>query len=119
MDSKLDSHLDQHDYFYQSLPESDNGQEDAADNLNTEQRYLVYEIRGIQKVMAIDDKYSLVTPAEWHARLAECRTRLRRLLEEEQNTIQGTIDLHCAGLIRCNTRFLELAAAIKQMEVAI
>jgi len=112
----LDRHLDEADSTYASYPESDN---EIVDTLSDEQRHLIYEIRGVQKIMAIDDKYDLVTPAEWHERLAECRTRLRALLEEEQNTIQGTIDLHCAGLIRCNTRFLEIASVLKQMEVAI
>ena len=39
-------------------------------------------------------------------------------LIHEQATIQGTIELHCKGLIKCNLRILDIEAELKQMEVA-
>jgi hypothetical protein len=113
MDSKLATYQDQQDSDYATYLQGE-----SAPTPQDERAYLTYEIRGIEKILATDDKYSLVTPAHWNERLTECRTRLRRLLEEEQATIQGTIDLHCAGLIRCNTRQIEIEAELAGMEVA-
>jgi len=93
--------------------------------LHEERRHLEYEISSIEKIMETDSKYDLVTPEHWNERLTECRTRMARIdillqrqkLIDEQAAIQGTIDLHCAGLIKCNTRYLEIAEELKQMEV--
>jgi hypothetical protein len=37
---------------------------------------------------------------------------------DEQAAIQGTIELHCKGLIKCNLRILDIEAELKQMEVS-
>jgi hypothetical protein len=118
MDHKLDRYLDQQDRDYVTATaylESDN---EIQTTPQDERTYLTWEIRGIEKILAIDDKYSLVTPAEWNDRLLECRLRLGRLLEQERKTLQGVIDLHCEGLIKCNTRILELEAEMAEMEVS-
>jgi len=116
MDSRLERYLDQQDSAYTAYLES------SIDNISTvsdRARQLTYEIRGIEKILAIDDKYSLVTPEHWHEQLRECRGRLKSLLIEEQASIQGTIDLHCQGLIKCNTRWLEIEAELKQVGEAL
>ena len=115
MDSKLERYLEQQDSEYATYLEGDTGEPASPD---TESRYLLYEIRGIEKILAIDDKYSLVTPEHWRERLRECRGRLKRLLLDEQASIQGVIDIHCQGLIKCNTRYLEIEAELRETEVA-
>ena len=68
-----------------------------------------------------------MTAEQWQERLTECRAQLVRIdkliarqkLIDEQGAIQGTIDLHCQGLIKCNTRILEIESELKQMEVAV
>jgi len=114
MDHSLARYQDQSDSEYATYLESDNGTEVTPQD---ERAYLQQEITGIEKIMTIDDKYSLVTPEEWHARLAECRTRLRRLLIEEQKTLQSTSQLHCEGLIKVHLRQLEIESDLRQLEV--
>jgi hypothetical protein len=112
MDSKLDRYLDQQDSVYATYLE-----DQSEGTIEDERTYLATEIRYIEKLLSSEDADTgFVTPTEWHGRLNECKTRLRNLLTAEQTTIQGTIDLHCAGLIKCNTRYLEIEAELKQLE---
>ena len=113
MDSKLATYLDQQDSDYAAYLHGED-----TPTPQDERTYLTYEIRGIEKILATDDKYSLVTPEHWYERLTECKARLGRLLVEERMTLQGTIDLHCQGLIRCNTRQIEIEAQLASMGVA-
>ena len=100
-------------------------QEESAELLHSTRAYLVIEIARIEKHLAEGDSDEYVTAEQWQERLTECRAQLGRIdtllqrqkLIDEQSAIQGTIDLHCAGLIKCNTRYLEIESELKQMEV--
>ena len=116
MEHRLERYLEQQETEYATYLESDNG---TPITPMDESRYLIYEIRGIQKILATDDKYDLVTPAHWHERLRECRDRLKRLLIDEQASIQGVIQSHCEALILCNTRYLEIEAELKEVGVSL
>ena len=126
MDNRLERYENGQDAEYQAYLNEPQEAEGEVVALHDERRHLMHEIRAIEGILAIDDKYSLVTPAHWNERLVECKARIekidgllkRQMLIEEQAAIQGTIDLHCAGLIKCNTRFLEIAEELKQMEVS-
>lgn len=113
MDHRLDRYQDQSDSEYATYLDDTGYPATPMD----EATYLLYEIRGIEKILAIDDKHDLVTPEHWHERLKECRTRRADLLINEQASLQGTIDLHCQGLIQCNMRYLEIEAELKQVGV--
>lgn len=116
MDSRLDRYLDQQDSAYTTYLES------SIDNIGTvsdKARQLTYEIRAIEKILETDSKYDLVTPEHWNEQLTDCRTRLAHLLRMERMTLQGTIDLHCAGLVKCNTRQIEIEAELAGLGVAI
>jgi len=124
MDNQLERYERAQDAEYQAyLNEPQEVPSDAV-ILHEERRHLEYEIISIEKIMETDSKYDLVTPEHWNERLTECRTRMARIdlllkrqkLIDEQATIQGTIDLHCAGLIKCNTRYLEIESELKQTE---
>jgi len=115
MDSRLDRYLDQQDAAYTTYLES------SVENITSvsdKARQLTYEIRAIEKILETDSKYNLVTPEHWFEQLTDCRTRLKRLLQTEASTIRATIDLHCAGLIKCNTRQLEIEAELAGLGVA-
>ena len=115
MDSRLDRFLDQQDQDYATYRESDNGTQITPQD---QRAYLRQEIDGIERIMAIDDKHSLVTPAEWNDRLVECRARLRRLLEQERATLKSTSELHCQGLIKVHLRQLEIESDLRNLEVS-
>jgi len=100
-------------------------QETGADLLYSMRSYLLLEIPRIEQHLAEGDSDEYVTAEQWQERLTECRAQLVRIdkliarqkLIDEQGAIQGTIDLHCQGLIKCNTRILEIEDQLKQMEV--
>jgi len=111
MDSKLATYQDQQDSDYATYL---NGE--YTPTPNDQRLYLVTEIRKIEAHLANDECDEYVTPREWNGRLIECRLRLRRLLQNEQETLQKTIHLHCEGLIRCNTRLIDLEAEMLAIE---
>jgi len=114
MDSRLDRYLDQQDSAYTAYLES------SVENITSvsdKARQLTYEIRAIEKILETDSKYNLVTPDQWHEQLADCKARLTSLLRQERVTLQGTIDLHCAGLVKCNTRQIEIEAELAGLGV--
>ena len=126
-DNRLDRYENGQDAEYQTYL-NEPAEVEAPDDttiLHEERRHLTYEISSIEKILEIDNKYDLVTPEHWKARLDECNSRMamidvmlkRQKLIDEQAAIQGTIELHCAGLIKCNTRYLEIESELKQMEV--
>jgi hypothetical protein len=125
MEHRLERYQDQQDAEYATSMNEPREAEDDVAILYEERRHVTYEINAIEGVLATDDKYSLVTPEHWNERLAECKARIamidtmleREKLIHEQKVIQGTIDLHCKGLIKCNMRILEIEAQLKQMEV--
>jgi len=113
MDHRLDRYQDQSDSEYATYLD-DTGYPVSPQD---EQTYLQREINGIEKIMAIDDQYSLVTPAEWYARLTECRQRLGALLQQEAAALKGTATLHCEGLIKVHLRQMEIEARLQEMGV--
>ena len=107
----LDRHLDQSDDDF--IPA------EIAETPYTERIYLMREIAHIEKILANDGgSDNLVSSIEWEARLRECRSRLRRLLEEEQATLKSTSELHCQGLIKVHLRQLELESQLAGLEVS-
>jgi hypothetical protein len=129
MEHRLERYQDQQDAEYATL---ERGPQEAPDDLTIlyeERRHLTYEIRAIEGIIETDDKYSLVTPEHWNARLAECNARLamidgqlkREQLHEESRTIHKTIMLHFDGIDALNKRQGEVDAQIaaidEQMEV--
>ena len=113
MDSKLATYLDQQDKAYATYLRGD-----QLASKNDERIYLMREISCIEKHLANDESDNLVTPAQWYDRLVECRTRLRRILEREHETLARTIHLHSEGLVKCNTRQIELEAQLEALEVS-
>jgi len=87
--------------------------------------YLTMEIGRIEKHLADGDCDEYVTVEAWQERLTELKARLavnnvlvaRQKLMAEQAAIQGTIELHCKGLIQCNLRILDIESELKAMEV--
>jgi hypothetical protein len=114
MDSKLARYQDQSDSEYATYLEEGTGYPVSPQD---EATYLQREINGIEKIMAIDDQYSLVTPAEWYDRLTECKARLGVLLQQEAAALKGTATLHCEGLIKVHLRQLEIEAQLAEMGV--
>ena len=115
MDSKLATYLDQQDAAYTTYLES------SIDNISSvsdKARQLTYEIRAIEKILETDSKYGLVTPEHWFEQLTECKASLVRLLQQERATLTGTIELHCQGLIKCNTRQIEIEAQLAGLGVS-
>ena len=123
MDNRLERYENGQDAEYQAY--LNEPQEEAADLLYSMRSYLMLEIPRIEKHLAENDCDRYVTAEQWQERLTECQAQLVRIdlllkrqkLIDEQASIQGTIDLHCQGLIKCNTRILEIESELKQMEV--
>lgn len=130
MDSRLDSYLDQQDRDYTTFIEGQRFEEDRRreslsprerriEDLEHEHAYLEREVRAFQR------NYS-ITHEEWKSETNRCIERLSRVsieLEDEKmraelDLIQATVDLHCQGLIKLNTRRFEIESQLARMEVA-
>jgi hypothetical protein len=120
MEHRLERYQDQQDAEYATAQ-----REPLGVIYHDERIYLMREIGRIEKHLAEDEIDQYVPAEAWQERLADCKARLakidslieRQKLVDEQATIQATIDLHCVGLIKCNTRILEIEGQLKQMEV--
>jgi len=123
MDNRLERYEGTQDAEYQAYLSEP--QDTGADLLYSMRSYLMLEIPRIEQHLAEDACDRYVTAEQWQERLTDCRAQLVRIdklikrqkLIDEQGAIQGTIDLHCQGLIKCNTRILEIESELKQMEV--
>ena len=130
MDSKLATYLDQQDSDYATYANERFEEEDRRraslsprerriEDLEHEHAYLEREVRAFQR------NYS-ITHEEWKSQTNRCIERLSRVsieLEDEKmraelDLIQATVDLHCAGLIKLNTRRFEIESQLARMEVA-
>ena len=124
MEHRLERYQDQQDSEFATAEQELEEAPDEMTILHEERRHLGYEIHAIESIVATDDEYSIVTPEHWNERLAECRARLAMVesmlklakLKEEYRALDGTKELHCAGLIKCNTRQIAIEAEIRQLE---
>ncbi len=120
MEHRLERVQDQQDREYATAQ-----REPLGHFYHDERIYLMREISKIEKHLAEDEIDQYVPAEAWRERMADCKVQLakidtlleRQKLIDEQATIQATIDLHCVGLIKCNTRILEIESELKQMEV--
>jgi hypothetical protein len=125
MEHRLQRHQDQQDAEYATAQRAPQEAEGGARLLRDAQIYLNREISRIEMHLANNETDMFVTVEAWTERLEDCKVELARIetllerqkLIDEQATIQATVDLHCVGLIKCNTRILEIESELKQMEV--
>jgi len=126
VEHRLERHQDQQDAEYATYLNAPQESAAGLELVYSTRAYLTAEIRRIEKHLADGDCDEYVTAEAWQERLTELKARLavndtlvaRQKLIDEQAAIRGTIDLHCLGLTKCNMRFLEIEAELKQMEVA-
>jgi len=125
VEHRLERYQDQQDAEFATAMREPKEAAGGARLLHDARNYLTREIGRIEMHLANNETDQFVTVEAWRERLADCKSelaRVERLLQrekliDEQAAIQGTIDLHCRGLIECNMRVLEIESELKQMEV--
>jgi hypothetical protein len=126
MEHRLERYQDQQDREFATAMREPQQSDAVGDLIYSTRAYLTMEISRIEKHLADGDCDEFVTAEAWQERLTELKARLatndilmaRQKLMDEQAAIQGTIELHCKGLIKCNLRILDIEAELKQMEVS-
>jgi GTPase SAR1 family protein len=120
----LDRHIDQADSYASQRFEEDRRRESLSprerriEDLENEHGYLEREVRAIQRMYNI-------THEEWQSETNRCIKRLSEVAIEldsermrlELDTIEKTLELHCAGMIKLHTRRIEIEALLPR-EVA-
>ena len=125
MEHRLERYQDQQDAEYATHLSAPQESAAGLELVYSTRAYLTMEIGRIEKHLADGDCDEYVTVEAWQERLTELKARLavnnvlvaRQKLMAEQAAIQGTIELHCKGLIQCNLRILDIESELKAMEV--
>jgi len=125
VEHRLERYQDQQDAEYATHLSAPQESAAGLELVYSTRAYLTMEIGRIEKHLADGDCDEYVTVEAWQERLTELKARLavnnvlvaRQKLMAEQAAIQGTIELHCKGLIQCNLRILDIESELKAMEV--
>jgi len=125
VEHRLERYQDQQDAEYATHLSAPQESAAGLELVYSTRAYLTMEISRIEKHLADGDCDEYVTVEAWQERLTELKARLavnnvlvaRQKLMAEQAAIQGTIELHCKGLIQCNLRILDIESELKAMEV--